>query len=525
MIESEHWMTPLKNRCGNYGSLMKTRPREIPSVGQRARAGASPGPSINRGPTTIHNRIISFARKSNGQSYRDMVGATLAVALKNAGAITRRAVALACLAFVFAFLLPIPLAHAAANGRIYGQLLDGTKKNAPVVGQNVTLQMAQGNNARDVASIKTDEHGSFAFNALDTVKTINYAVYTRYQGAQYYTNLIDLSTKAVQQVNLTVYEATSSVAGIAIVQATVLLHEPDAQGGVLSISEVFFFKNVGTYTYVGSLDASKGKPNALRFALPPHARNIALAKGFDGYQALQVDKGFATAAALPPGTSQFIFSFELPYTAATYNLNYAVVYPTVQLSLLVPTDVNVNSSALASKGLITADQRPYRLYQAKDLLAGTAVQAQLQGLPVVQSAAPSLNQANIWLIAGLLLMLAILAVTWFLCRFTRSRSPIYRGIPIHRGTTVKRSRPRSSPVKTRSIAPPAPSDHSEDSIEGQEKKPGVAIHSQQQALLRELLELDKAYEAGKLKKAAYQERRAKTKARLRTLMSEEKAKT
>jgi hypothetical protein len=80
-------------------------------------------------------------------------------------------------------------------------------------------------------------------------------------------------------------------------------------------------------------------------------------------------------------------------------------------------------------------------------------------------------------------------------------------------------------VKTRSIAPPAPSDHSEDSIEGQEKKPGVAIHSQQQALLRELLELDKAYEAGKLKKAAYQERRAKTKARLRALMSEEKAKT
>src|SRR6266566_3774057 len=503
MIESEHWMTPLKNRCGNYGSLMKTRPREIPSVGQRARAGvpragASPAP-------TIHDRIISLACKSNGQSYRDMVGATLAVALKNAGAITRRAVALVCLSMVFAFLLPIPLAHAAASGRIYGQLLDGTKKNAPVVGQNVTLQMAQGNNARDMASIKTDEHGSFAFNALDTVKTINYAVYTRYQGAQYYTNLIDLSTKAVQQVNLTVYEATSSAAGIAIVQATVLLHEPDAQGGVLS------FKNVGTYTYVGSLDASKGKPNALRFALPPHARNIALAKGFDGYQALQVDKGFATAAALSPGTSQFIFSFELPYTAATYNLNYAVVYPTVQLSLLVPTDVNVNSSALASKGLITADQRPYRLYQAKDLLAGTAIQAQLQGLPVVQTAAPSLNQANIWLIAGLLLMLAIVAVTCFLYRFTRRSAR--RGAMYHTYPRSKSSRARAGGASGRA----------EGTDAGQEKKSGEAARSQQQALLRELLELDKAYEAGKLKKAAYQERRAKTKARLRTLMSEEKA--
>jgi len=62
-------------------------------------------------------------------------------------------------------------------------------------------------------------------------------------------------------------------------------------------------------------------------------------------------------------------------------------------------------------------------------------------------------------------------------------------------------------------------------MEGQEKKPGVALHSQQQVLLRELVELDKAYEAGRLKKAAYQERRARTKARLRALLSEEKAKT
>jgi hypothetical protein len=466
--------------------------------------GASPAP-------TIDDRIVSFARKCNGQSHRSMVGATLAVALPSQLAV---ALVSASLALVFAFLLPIPLAHAAANGRIYGQLLDGTKKNAPVVGQSVTLQMAQGNNARDVTSIKTDARGAFAFNGLNTDKTINYAVYTRYQGAQYYTNLIDLSTKPVQQANLTVYEATTSSTDIAIVQATVLLHEPDAQGGVLSISEVFFFKNVGTYTYVGSLDASKGKPNALRFALSPQARNVTLDKGFDGYQALQVDKGFATDAALPPGTSQFIFSFQLPYKAATYDLSYDVVYPTVQLSLLVPTDVNVNSSALASKGLITAGQHPYRLYQAKDLLAGTAIWAQLQGLPVVQSAPGSLNPANLWLIVGLLLMLAILAVTWFLYRFTRR--PARRGVKY-------RARPRSKSSGVRIDVPGAPASRAEGTAEGQEKKTGVAVHSQQQALLRELMELDKAYEAGKLKKAAYQERRAKTKARLRTLMSEENA--
>jgi hypothetical protein len=42
----------------------------------------------------------------------------------------------------------------------------------------------------------------------------------------------------------------------------------------------------------------------------------------------------------------------------------------------------------------------------------------------------------------------------------------------------------------------------------------------EQALLQELLDLDKAFEAGKMSKAVYQERRAKTKARLRALLSE-----
>jgi hypothetical protein len=40
-------------------------------------------------------------------------------------------------------------------------------------------------------------------------------------------------------------------------------------------------------------------------------------------------------------------------------------------------------------------------------------------------------------------------------------------------------------------------------------------------LLQELLDLDKAFEAGKLSKAVYQERRTKTKARLRNLLKEQ----
>src|SRR5262249_54885503 len=119
---------------------------------------------------------------------------------------------------------------------------------------------------------------------------------------------------AVQTVNITVYEATSDPAKIAINQATVLVRESDTTKGLINVSEFFSFKNLDLRSFVGSLDASSGKPKALFFSLPDAARNVALKKGFDGYKTIQVDRGFATDAAILPGDNELSFSFEIPAT-------------------------------------------------------------------------------------------------------------------------------------------------------------------------------------------------------------------
>src|SRR5258706_1642718 len=212
------------------------------------------------------------------------------------------AIALVMLAFV-CFGLPVPSAHAASAGRIFGQLLNGTHKNAPIAGQNVTLQMAQGNTAKDLMSVTTDAHGSYVFPNLATDKPISYALYIRHQGAQYSSTIVTLDTKPVQQLNLTVYDATKSTANIPVVRATILLHQPHAQKGSIAVSELYIFRNLDTHTYVGSLDASHGKPNALRFSLPHTATNVSLGSGFDGYQAIEVNRGVASDAGFRPADS------------------------------------------------------------------------------------------------------------------------------------------------------------------------------------------------------------------------------
>ena len=412
------------------------------------------------------------------------------------------------LAFVF-LLFPLQAsAHAATNtGRIYGQLLDGTKRNAPVASQSVTLQMAQGENASDLTSITTDAHGMFSFSNLNTDKTINYAIYTLYQESQYYTDLIDLSIRPVQKINLTVYDATTSIANIAVVQANILIDKADARSNLITISENYIFENLGLTTYVGSLQAHGSKPNALLFSLPKNARNVSLKSGFDGYQIIQVDSGFATNASVSPGLSQFAFSFQVPFTTSNYDFSYTVVYPTVNLSLLVPLNIHASSAALDSQGPVNANQQTFQQFNAKKLLADVQFHVQLDGLPVSQQVASpqSLNPNTRWIILAILLMLAIVGVTWLVYQLSR------RQATKRQKQTSRTLRGGQDAVIAKRGSVDRPS--SNDTLPSQ--------NDQQEALLQELLRLDKAYEAGTIKKAEYTEQRARIKTELRSLMSKD----
>ena len=405
----------------------------------------------------------------------------------------------------------------AGNGHIYGQLRDGTRHNAPVAGQSVTLQVAHGSNTSDLASMPTDSHGMFSFGGLTTDKTYNYAVYTLYQKAQYVTNLIDLSSKPAQQVNLTVYDATGSTSKIAVVQSNILIADADAQNGLLTITQSYFFENLGLTTYVGTLSANGKKPNALLFSLPAGAQHLSLKTGFDGYNQAQVDSGFASDAALPPGISQFAFSFQVPYSTSHYDFGYTVLYPTVALALLLPLNYHANSAALVAQGTVNTNNQTYQELSAQKLLANAQLHVELDGLPAhintSNTAAPGLNLS--WLILIALAMFAILGITWYAAARARRRSGSTRlsmSTQKARAGAAQTNAHPSTRTTTRNRAPVVL--ETQDAHTQQEPE-----ETRQEKLLAELLALDKAYEAGTIKKAAYDERRAKLKARLRTLMS------
>src|SRR5437868_6114386 len=101
MTGSKPLTTPSKNRYGNY-------------VKQKARARANLAP-------TIHNRIISPADKDSAQSPRNMVGATLAVALSWLAPALAVALPLPALAVALSRLAPA-LAARSGWGRVHSEL-------------------------------------------------------------------------------------------------------------------------------------------------------------------------------------------------------------------------------------------------------------------------------------------------------------------------------------------------------------------------------------------------------------------
>ncbi|HEY7850851.1 MAG TPA: hypothetical protein VIC27_12350, partial [Ktedonobacterales bacterium] len=253
---------------------------------------------------------------------------------------------------------PALAAANAADGSIAGVALNGTHGNAPVADQQVTLQLTIGTNAHDLATTTTDAQGHFSFTGIDLSSSGalggSYAVYTTFQGGVFATGAINLNASQTQTATLTVYDATQDSANLSVSVATVLVREPDVTHGLVGIGEFLTIRNSGTTAFVGSLpsNASGGAmPSLLRFSLPANAQNVTTGVGFFNTTAVQIDSGFAAAATVPPGQTEFAFAYDLPYTGATLSVPYKAEYPTGQVVALVPPNMLVrNASGISAQG-------------------------------------------------------------------------------------------------------------------------------------------------------------------------------
>ena len=271
--------------------------------------------------------------------------------------------------------------HAQSQLRtVEGIVQNATPGGAAVSEQTVTLHRVTATGFDDLTTT-TDGTGAFIFADFEYSPDVSYGVSVRYQEAIYGTDL-DLVDGSAEMVVLTVYDGTSDDGIVSAGSASLLLADADPSDQTLAALEIIRLVNRSDRAYV----PGDGVMELLRFGLPPEASGLVLDTQLIGADYVQVDRGFALLASVPPGEHEIMFSYRFPYEASDFTLEKTYRYGADTVRILAPEEVvSISSASLGDPGPVTIGERQYQVVEGEGLTRGAAISIDLDGLPMASA--------------------------------------------------------------------------------------------------------------------------------------------
>ena len=258
---------------------------------------------------------------------------------------------------------------------VSGIVLNATKDGASESGQPITLHRV-GNAILDDLTATTDASGRFRFE-FDYDSALEYGVSVRYQNTVYGTD-IDLSSGSPAPVTLTVYESSSDDSIVSAGAVSLLLASVDETAQTVAALEIVELVNESNLAYV----PGSGVMELLRFGLPPGATDLNLDTGLIGADFVQVDRGFALLASVPPGEHEIMFSYEFPYDTQKFSLSKSYRYGAETARILTPEEVmEISGEALGAPESVIIGERPYWVIEMNGLAREESIVLDLDKLP------------------------------------------------------------------------------------------------------------------------------------------------
>jgi mono/diheme cytochrome c family protein len=284
----------------------------------------------------------------------------------------------------------------------------------------------------------------------------------------------------VYESEMTIAEAGASKAAIADLK----LHETSTDYSVLTFSQVHIFMDISgqtaqmvtVYTFDNTTDKTilvQATSSVPFIKLPDGAQNVGFDLSQESAPILAAEGGFA----LPPNETPYgiVVIYNLPYDkkmtlAQTFDL------PTKSVLMLAPEGLKIKSGQMVSGGIQTFQEVAYQEYNGGNFNAGDTLSLEISGTPKNGSSATTAAdpRQNLLIGVGALGLVLILVGGWMYLR-DRNR--------------------------------PAEVDEDED-----EEQDGF---ESQEDLLDAIIALDDLHRSGKISDAAYHQRRAELKSRLK----------
>lgn len=317
----------------------------------------------------------------------------------------------------------------------------------------------------------TAEDGTFRFDDVAIAEGSSaYIVTVTYEGVEFSNGAMVDPTLPIVRLPITVYEVTSDPSVVKLDTAHVVFREhPDA----LVVLEVLVFSNTSNSVYLSEEVVRSGQRGSLAIALPPDAYGVQFEEGQLGGRYVEVgDRIYDTTQVLPGERSHaIIVSYVLPFDGSSRDVEIPLDYGAEQITVLVQGEVDVRASGLSEAGVQDIQGEVFDQYVGTQLAPGDTLTLRL-------SAGGFLGGLPDWVLPALIGLGVALVVgggaIWVINRRTAEDID----------------------------------DEDDDRV----------VPDDQAALLRQIAELDDAYDAGRIDRFEYDTRRAELKARLAELM-------
>lgn len=284
-------------------------------------------------------------------------------------------------------LVALPLATVAQGvGVIQGQVTMGTADAELPEGLEVELLfLPNGQGPPQIRRAPVAASGHFRFEEVDTAAQHRYLVRVAYADQTYFSQGDGSSTaegafvfafkpgQTAIVAPLTVYETTEEISGLRVNRIHYIL---DERGGQWLVAALYAVENSSDRVVVPA------GGSGLRLPLPAAAVNIAFPDQATQDAAQIGSEGIVLGGAFAPGSSEIVFSYQVPYNPPDQQLSLPLGYQADSVIVLIPElGQRTTVPGLEAGGSREAQGRRFELFTGVDLPADQAIELAFEQLP------------------------------------------------------------------------------------------------------------------------------------------------
>ena len=259
---------------------------------------------------------------------------------------------------------------------VTGQVVNGTLNSLPPFGLTITLHRQKADTYEEVTTT-TDTKGNFVFEGIPFDPQALYGVTVRHEGVVYGTD-IDIRPEFLPPVTVTIYETSDDLSLLSVSSASLLLSQVDKIGRNIYALEIVNVVNTGNRTYVPGAEPM----NLLRFGLPEGAKGLQIDTALVAADAIQVDRGFAITANIPPGEHEVMFAYNFGYQGDSTAFEKSYLYGADNVRVLVPYEIgDLSSTDFGEASDVLIGDKHYQLIEVTDVARQTRPTLKISSLP------------------------------------------------------------------------------------------------------------------------------------------------